>query len=287
MMVQSAFILILPLIHTVLSHRCFVCSPDNQKLEDMVQLKRNFPERQIPLCSEYKHSLKQNYLIECPKNSNGCLTKFEDDGSVMRTCAPIGIDDCKKANSVNYCYCSKDGCNTPDRRLSQPEGWAESKPRHGHELDLSAPRIQATDRLTDKKHSPVPVNQPPTDDEDAEEGSGGDDWGSFYYDSYYDTLYDKNLGGGLNYDTEPGFGDPDNADMTEPPPFIEQELEEELEKISRISNHKYDRELEKELENEIILVEETIPVVPRGSGADIRHIQSLLLLFPLLRYLLS
>ena len=215
------------------------------------------------------------------------LKLFLDDGSVMRTCAPIGIDDCKKANSVNYCYCSKDGCNTPDRRLSQPEGWAESKPRHGHELDLSAPRIQATDRLTDKKHSPVPVNQPPTDDEDAEEGSGGDDWGSFYYDSYYDTLYDKNLGGGLNYDTEPGFGDPDNADMTEPPPFIEQELEEELEKISRISNHKYDRELEKELENEIILVEETIPVVPRGSGADIRHIQSLLLLFPLLRYLLS
>ena len=26
----------------------------------------------------------------------------------MRTCAPIAIEDCKKANGINYCYCKKE-----------------------------------------------------------------------------------------------------------------------------------------------------------------------------------
>ena len=91
---------------------------------------------------------------------------------MQRTCARIGIDDCKKANAVNYCYCSKEACNTPERRLAEA-GWATGETRRtGHELDLTA-------------------GGPPVDDEDlgAVEGSGEFDWDhpSFYYDQYYDT----------------------------------------------------------------------------------------------------
>ena len=53
-----------------------------------------------------------------------CITyplMFSENGSIMRTCAPIAIEDCKKANGINYCYCKKEGCNTPERRLSDPE----------------------------------------------------------------------------------------------------------------------------------------------------------------------
>ena len=45
----------------------------------------------------------------------------------MRSCAPIAIDDCKEANGINYCYCKKEGCNTPERKLSDPH-----KPGLGH-----------------------------------------------------------------------------------------------------------------------------------------------------------
>lgn len=30
---------------------------------------------------------------------------------VQRTCTPLGIDDCKKANGVHYCYCNHQLCN--------------------------------------------------------------------------------------------------------------------------------------------------------------------------------
>ena len=185
-----------------------------------------------------------------------------DDGSVLRTCAPIGIDDCKKANAVNYCYCSKEGCNTPDRRLAEPVDASQS--HRGHALDFTATGRQKT----------------PVDDEDGE-GSGGseDDWGSFYYDSYYDTAagLDRNLGG-PGVDTEPGFG-PDYADMTEPPTFIEEELQEEYDRIAKLPTHKYDRQ--PVIENEIILVEETVPVRPAttaGAGHPSTGALTLLLL---------
>ena len=45
----------------------------------------------------------------------------------MRSCAPIAIEDCKEANGINYCYCKKEGCNTPERKLSDPH-----KPGLGH-----------------------------------------------------------------------------------------------------------------------------------------------------------
>lgn len=42
------------------------------------------------------------------------------DGSMLRTCAPIDVDDCKLANGVTYCYCKNELCNQPGRKLSNP-----------------------------------------------------------------------------------------------------------------------------------------------------------------------
>jgi len=254
-MFYAQFILLLPLIHSVFGHKCYVCAPDHGKPEDLSQLKRAFPDVKIPLCSQYKSELQHQYLMECPPDSKGCLTKFEENGSIMRTCQKYGIEDCKVANSINYCYCSQEGCNTPDPELSSSEGWKSdiSLPRQGHEIHFSAPSIQ----------------HPPMDDEDSlEEGSADEDWGSFYYDSYYDTTYDNknnvwhNYDAGVDFgldDMEPGFGgEPDGmTDMTEPPPYIE--LEKELENIAVVS--KFDRG-GGEPENEIIFVEETVTARP-------------------------
>lgn len=41
-----------------------------------------------------------------------------EGASVMRTCAPIAINDCKTANSVQYCYCKDSACNSPDPLLA-------------------------------------------------------------------------------------------------------------------------------------------------------------------------
>ena len=169
------------------------------------------------------------------------VSNISADGSVKRTCASIGIDDCQSANGVNYCYCSTPGCNNPSPRLADPA------PRHGHKIDFNAGHGHNT----------------PVDDEDTviggAEGSGDggeDDWGHIYYDSYY------------GVDTEPGFG-PDFADMTEQPSYMKEELQEEYDRISRLNNQptsKYDRQ-PVVLENEIIIVEETVTVRPHHVGA--------------------
>ena len=39
------------------------------------------------------------------------------DGSVMRTCAKVSLNDCKQANGVTYCYCKNELCNNPSRKL--------------------------------------------------------------------------------------------------------------------------------------------------------------------------
>lgn len=205
-------------IGTGLAHKCYVCGPDSGKYEDDLELKRNFPDSKIPLCSTYVPKMRDAFIRDCPTNMKGCLTKIEAGGSIMRNCAPIGIDDCKVANGVTYCYCSSDKCNTPDRRLSDP-----------------SPR-QATPPPSDDFKQPHAQSQmSPPDDEDNEEGSAG--WASFYYDNYYDEQYD--LGEyprGYHDDTVDGDDPGDYADVTEPPHFIQEELDRETQMINKDKN---------------------------------------------------
>jgi len=243
------------------SHKCYVCGPDGGKPEDLYQLKKSFPTVSVQACSKYKQSNKDQYLLDCPPGlSNGCLTKFEENGSIMRTCAPIAIEDCKKANGINYCYCKKEGCNTPERRLSDPErtgkqaGGPEKKFLDHSEAGHVAPSIT--------KFSDLHL-----DDEDMSEGSGG--WGDFYYDDYNYGNYDQEeytdidgdhrdssaTSGSWNDpytdDTEVEEGAHDYSDVTDPPPFLD------LEEPKKGPKHKFDRDRIRERPNDIIIVEDT------------------------------
>jgi len=298
-LIAQAALLYTLFIQAVYAHKCYVCLPDKGRPEEVSQLKRQFSKTKISLCSQYKTSLRDSYLLTCPEGSNGCLTVFDDDGSVIRTCAPIQFDECKKANTVNYCYCSNQGCNSPESRLPATTGGGghssetmlgggiesmqfgrnrtsggvvgSMRPRQGHELDFSAPRIQQTQHIDDEDIMMV-------------EGSS-DDWEShFYYDQYYDTAVDLPGGGRGWSDDEDlessGFGVDDGGfddmvDMTEPPPFIQAELEEELEKIRQMKpNHKFDRGgvaghgvRVNEPDNEIIFEETTTTRVQPSAGS--------------------
>jgi len=249
------------------SHKCFVCGPEGGKPEDLYQLKKSFPNMVVPSCSKYKQSNKDQYLIDCPPGlSNGCLTKFEENGSIMRTCAPIAIEDCKKANGINYCYCKKEGCNTPERRLSDPErtgkqaGGAEKKFLDHSEAGHVPPSVS---RFSDLH----------LDDEDLTEGSG--EWGDFYYDDYnYGNYGQEDYGdmdadqyesvtshaglyGSYPDDTEPDDGREDYADVTNPPPFLD------LEGGAKGPKHKFDRNGVRGRPNDIIIVEDGEPQKPK------------------------
>jgi len=216
-----AFIL-LQTICTVTSFKCYVCSPDEGKPEDMYTLRKSFPHHKIEPCSKYNSNNKDKYLLECPHGGgSGCLTKFEANGSVMRNCAPIAIEDCKEANGVNYCYCKTQGCNTPERRLTDSPG-------HGHHSSIGHSQAAARTAVSDKSF---------THYFDEEEGSGAG-WGDFYYDDYnYQTSREEYYPAADVDDTEhDGYdGAHDNSDITEPPPFID------LEDPDQGHRHKYDR----------------------------------------------
>jgi len=270
------------------SHKCFVCGPEGGKPEDLYQLKKSFPNMVVPSCSKYKQSNKDQYLIDCPPGlSNGCLTKFEENGSIMRTCAPIAIEDCKKANGINYCYCKKEGCNTPDRRLSDPErtgkqaGGADKKFLDHSEAGHVPPSVS---RFSDLH----------LDDEDLTEGSGA--WGDFYYDDYnYGNYEQEDYGdmdadhyesvtthpgvyGSYTDDTEPDNGHDDYGDITDPPPFLDLETEGG----KKGPHHKFDRDRVRERPNDIIIVEDGETQKPKqkkhpGSSASSFSPPSLLL----------
>lgn len=228
-----AFLLGLNIINQIgsgLAHKCFVCGPDGGRFEDMKEMKRNFPDMKktdVPLCSKYRHHSRDSFVKECPPTSHGCLTKIEGGGSIIRTCAPVAIDDCKVANGVTYCYCSSDKCNTPDRRLSDPH----PAPSTGHHNPSQGALL--------------------SDDEDNTEGSA---WPSFYYDNYYerpDGDYDEETFSDGDYDIGNGYGGPEYEDTTDPPDFMKEELDREYAARNnnnrRGPNSKFDRNNENDL----------------------------------------
>lgn len=181
----------------VSGHRCFVCAPSPRKAIDNQELGKMFGNTQIHKCSQYHRSRKHEFIQECPKESTGCLTKFED-GSVMRTCAPISVDDCKEANGVTYCYCRSPLCNTPDKKLSDPRSSFQKNTVSNHEEESDGLTINtASAQMSVSDH----------DDEDLLEGSG----------DYDDTYYPE------DYHEEEEYAD--YSDQTDPPPFIVDETD--------------------------------------------------------------
>lgn len=269
-----SWLLQLLLVASGLCHQCYVCSPDDGKAEDLAQLSKFFPDTQVPSCSQYRPHLAPHYLLDCPPaTAQGCLTKFEGS-SVMRTCAPVAIDDCKTANSVQYCYCSTPGCNSPGGKLAgggqaqHKTGGGQAQPRTGkhsqhqsregsqpqpregsqHSLHSGSVERKALGR-TQPGHSSQAftgkfAGPHFSDDEDVEEGSA--DWGEFYYDEYN---YSDELDAVRLDDTE---GGDDYEDVTNPPPFLDLG-DGGRRKEESWGGNKYERE---EVVNDIELVEE-------------------------------
>ena len=71
-----------------------MCSPSGKKQADVLELKKllgasnakgNAMLRSIPKCSNYHESNRAAFVRQCPKESAGCLTKFE--GKFVSLCA--------------------------------------------------------------------------------------------------------------------------------------------------------------------------------------------------------
>lgn len=103
------------------AHKCFVCRPshaDGTYATEISELRRHFRGRHVRRCEDYTRERKSEFMMECPKDrDDGCLTVFQD-GSVMRTCAKVGLKDCVEMEGKTYCYCKNQLCNTPDGPLA-------------------------------------------------------------------------------------------------------------------------------------------------------------------------
>ena len=124
----------------------------------------------------------------------------------------------KEANGINYCYCKKEGCNTPERKLSDPENKTDDTFSNLGDSQAAAHVSSSYPSYTRPRYF---------DDEDLDDGSGV--WGDFYYEDYY-------RGGYVDIEDGPDGGQ-DYEDMTEPPPFPD--LEEPVDDTD--VTHKYDR----------------------------------------------
>uniref|UniRef100_A0A182Q4Z2 Uncharacterized protein n=1 Tax=Anopheles farauti TaxID=69004 RepID=A0A182Q4Z2_9DIPT len=104
---------------------------------------------------------EEKYAFDCPPAYTSCLTQV--DGEIeIRTCGEnLAINDCKSANSIDYCYCSTDLCN----RLTRAEIRSSIKDAlmHAHHRN----RLGGVGM----HHQPPPNN---SDDEDMVESSGMD-----------------------------------------------------------------------------------------------------------------
>jgi len=235
----SVLLIVFQIIQSVSSFKCYVCAPDKGKPEDIYTLKKSFPDHSVQYCSTYTADSINKFLLECPSGGSGCLTKFEANGSVMRNCAPIAFEECKEANGVNYCYCKNEGCNTPDRRLSDPY------PNNFNSSKLGEAKAAARVSTSDKSFTRY------FDDEDFVEGSG--DWGDFYYDdyNYLDRSYDYPETYGDDEDGVDGVeGAFDGSDVTDPPPYLDLEYPVEH-KVDADAKHKYDRDRFRNTHNDI------------------------------------
>jgi len=88
---------------------------------------KQFPGPTELLLCEHFNPMDKRYERECPTGYNGCLTQTSEP-HVLRMCSDhgTGINDCKMANGVHYCFCSgKDLCNGntsqfPTRSTARP-----------------------------------------------------------------------------------------------------------------------------------------------------------------------
>ncbi|XP_066147774.1 uncharacterized protein [Euwallacea fornicatus] len=81
--------------------RCYICgTSDDTKNEHNIS------------CVDFQVDDPQ-FNRECETNSKSCrlARKVNENVILSRSCEQIPLNDCKVANSIEYCFCTKDLCN--------------------------------------------------------------------------------------------------------------------------------------------------------------------------------
>nr|XP_040222496.2 uncharacterized protein LOC120949330 [Anopheles coluzzii]XP_040222497.2 uncharacterized protein LOC120949330 [Anopheles coluzzii]XP_040222498.2 uncharacterized protein LOC120949330 [Anopheles coluzzii] len=111
-------------------------------------------------CEDFRP--EEKYAFDCPPTYTSCLTQVDGDIEI-RTCGEnLAINDCKSANSIDYCYCSTDLCNQLTR--AEIRRSIETSLMHAHHRN----RLGGGAGM----HHQLPPNN--SDDEDMAESSGMD-----------------------------------------------------------------------------------------------------------------
>ncbi|PSN56567.1 hypothetical protein C0J52_01563 [Blattella germanica] len=77
-----------------------------------------FPD---PMLCDHFNPQDKRYIRECPQTYPGCLT-YKNGSRVLRMCSQQKeINDCKRANNVQYCLCSGDLCNGNASKQAPPD----------------------------------------------------------------------------------------------------------------------------------------------------------------------
>lgn len=180
----------------------------------------------------------------------------------MRTCTNMSRDACDESDKSGetLCYCKKELCNTPERKLSDPPNVAASQSRR-----------EGVARALHSGSSPL--NSATSDDEDltkfggkkheGSEGSEGSGDGDNSDDTYYDTTYfgeyddedDDDEDGDANAEDSDTAASPGDVDMTEPPPFIVEEdiarFDSKFDIGGRKTDEKKDKKVDHNVDNDI------------------------------------
>jgi len=286
---SSIFLIIITValqITTAFGHGCYVCTPSNDHKRDVVleELKASFLGIKIRKCNEFHRSIRDEFILECPKDHFGCLTVFEEN-SVTRRCAKPSINDCQVANGITYCYCKNDACNNPDRKLDDPApDQLLSAPNNQKTHKHNKGRQPSTEKLisigtgfsddediqvVNKNRRIVHHSGRPENDEEDEEGSG-DYYGELYY-SESDESYPEDYS--------------DTTDRTDTEDLIIEEthydknlLSQNVDK-SRLDEINFDDEYEgrrKDIKPSVITDDDSPPKTPKTNGAaDSTFLQSM------------
>ncbi|ERL84360.1 uncharacterized protein LOC125505428 [Dendroctonus ponderosae] len=65
-------------------------------------------------CVEFQSNEHPGYVKDCGADGKSCrLTREVSENRILsRSCEAIELNDCKTANSIEFCYCTKDLCNS-------------------------------------------------------------------------------------------------------------------------------------------------------------------------------
>ena len=86
---------------------CVVCLPADKELGIARDIRRLFGDHAVSDC----RSGRPETALACPETASASCHTQSAGNWTAKTCSPFGVDDCKTANRIEYCYCRGHRCN--------------------------------------------------------------------------------------------------------------------------------------------------------------------------------